>query len=223
MILVPDSNIRFVYWEWVLTSDVDIDVGHLHWYSSWIFVFYIGYWNWMLILRLVHIWHIRIDIACCILILDVTIQQHYRCPMAIPTSNINMTFQYLCPISIPNIHIQYPYPASNINININIQYECPMSISKANINIQYENAISISNTNINTHQYQLQYPISSSTANISSNVQNKINIMWSRQTNNNRASVSWFFQKSLEKQCNIGGYGYWVLILDMGIEMAYWY
>ena len=130
-----------------------------------------------------------------------------------------------------NINTQYPYPISIPSIQYQYQYQYPVLISDVNIKGQYQYPIWISDINIKYQhqhppynvQYQLQYPISSSTANISSNVQNKINIMWSRQTNNNRASVSWFFQKSFKKQYKIGGYGYWVLILDMGIEIAYWY
>ena len=65
--------------------------------------------------------------------------------------------------------------------------------------------LTLSDLNPLTSPYSVNFnpsPISSSTANISSNVQYKINIMWSRQTNNNRASVSWFFQKSLKNNTN---------------------
>ena len=87
-VLIFDIGIEMAYWILNLDANIQICIHMIH--STLVLKWHIGYWNWMLISRLVYIWYIRIGIACCILILDVNLQHHYRYPIAIPTSDINI-------------------------------------------------------------------------------------------------------------------------------------
>ena len=87
-VLIFDIGIEKAYWILKLNANIEICIHMIH--STLVLKWHIGYWNWMLISRLVYIWYIRIGIACCILILDVNLQHHYRYPIAIPTSDINI-------------------------------------------------------------------------------------------------------------------------------------
>ena len=89
-VLIFDTGIEMAYWILKLDANIEICIHMIH--STLVLKWHMGYWNWMLISRLVYIyiWSIRIGIACCILILDVNLQHHYRYPIAIPTSDINI-------------------------------------------------------------------------------------------------------------------------------------